>query len=73
METTLNKSLHDAAELLFKCLNSTSHCVTEETNISDDTTAPSAPVAKRQKLSTTVTSEVKKISLRKGHFYVFSK
>ena len=69
MELALNRSLHDAAVCLFEHLTISDH-VTSRTNIDDETAILSIPIAKRQKLSTTVTSEAKRIELRKGHFYV---
>lgn len=70
METALNKPLHNVAVFLFEHLNC-HHMTTKETNIHD--TILTVPVAKKQKLSTTVMSETKQIELRKGHFYVNNK
>ena len=72
METALNKSLHDAAVFLFEHLNCHHMISNDETSVDDDIVS-CVPVAKKQKLSTTVTSSVTQIELRKGHFYVNNK
>ena len=73
METALNKSLRDVAAFMFEHLTISDHCMIEQTDVNDDIMALSVPVAKRQKISTIVTSLTKHIELRKGHFYVNNK
>lgn len=73
METALNKSLRDVAAFMLEHLTISDHCMIEQTDVDDDIVALSAPVAKRQKISITVTSLTKHIGLRKGHFYVNNK
>lgn len=70
MEIALNKSLHNAAVFMFEHLQHSKCCMTEQTNIDDGIMMLPAPVAKKQKLSTAVASEIKQIELCKGHFYV---